>query len=264
MRFVAEVGIPATYLLDTKCFIQEWFTSYADNPAEGIQPKYWEVNYSTGHIIDAKCEFISEAGIKLLSDAISEKFPKIRELILGENFTRLPLSEEIIWHELEKSSVVYNNQPMLIEPCHISVNHISIGQYFDFLDKTSYQPYVDRNEGLGFRKSQIASPGKKAHQWPVSYIVYEDALAFCDWIGGRLPSEVELYRFFQVYLTARKSFEFTNSNWTPTKGSNDEIILINTPWKQSHILPIEEMIFQLPADHYDIPFPSFRVCKDVI
>lgn len=264
MKFVAEEDTSIKYLNNVKKLLEEWFALYAENPTGDIQPKYWDVRFIKGSIIIAKCEFITENGVKILSEVITNKYPKIKILILGEGSISLPKSDEIIWQRLEKSEIIDSDKTVSVGPCYISVNHVSIGQYFEFLDKTKYKTYVDKNANFIFRGSQIASPGKKAHQWPVSYIAYEDALAFCEWAGCRLPSEVELYRFFQVYFSGNKSFEFTTANWTSTKYNEDEVVLINTPWKKDDILPIQEMLFHLSPNHYDSPFPSFRVCMDVI
>lgn len=60
--------------------------------------------------------------------------------------------------------------------------------YKEFLDRSGYRPQIPENFLKHWVNGQIP-PGKEDH--PVVYVCHEDARAYAEWAGKRLPSEEE-------------------------------------------------------------------------
>ena len=87
---------------------------------------------------------------------------------------------ELCSHEIEVGSFW-----MYLEP-------ITIGQYFKFMHETGrrapFDPIVHGPWNSAW-KDGVPVPGSE--DLPVSSVSWEDAVAYCSWAGGRLPTEAE-------------------------------------------------------------------------
>ena len=64
------------------------------------------------------------------------------------------------------------------QPFDVMATEVTVGQYAIFLDSTRYPP-------------PPLPDYEQAFDHPVVFLTWHDATAFCDWAGGRLPSEAE-------------------------------------------------------------------------
>lgn len=245
-------------------FIRNSFHRLSTQSPEPEFPlNYWEVKKGRGNDIIVLCEFISERGVMELAESVAGRFPEYAKVELGEKGRGLPASDDLQWLQLERSEVKIDGKRIEVAPFMITKYHITIGQYFAFMDKTGYVPYVDRHTRFIFRQSQIASGGRRAYQWPITHITLMDAQEYCKWIDGRLPSEAELTRYFEWLIDRRMKMEFMNECWTSTKKSDGRFVAIEVPWiAKSKVERLGARNAYQP-ENWDMPFISFRVCRDV-
>jgi formylglycine-generating enzyme required for sulfatase activity len=149
-----------------------------------------------------------------------------------------------------------------VNACRISLAHVTIDQYIEFMDKTGYVPEFDRSGEYDFRGSQISTGGRKAGQWPVTSITLADAVAYAEWIGCRLPSEAELYALYKWKRQQKKNYIFGTECWTSTPAKDSKVIVLNQPIINRPLPPIQKLRSPQPPDNNDYPFMSFRVVKE--
>jgi hypothetical protein len=265
IRFLFPTGSSERDVQAAKAFLEEWFERNTERLSDDVELRYWNVCQQDEVTIAVDCERMTEKGVERLAEAMAREFPPIIKLILGVEAGAL-VPSEIVWHRVETQTAKRGAKEEAVKPVHVSVFHISIEQYCEFLEKSGYVPshcLENETDDISiFERAQIASAGKAFLQHPVTMIRLSDAEAFCGFMHCRLPTELELFAFFHSYLANGAEFPYTNDNWTSSRKSATQQIVIGTPWKRSEIQSFEKMTRVVDPDDYGYPFPSFRVCRD--
>ena len=131
------------------------------------------------------------------------------------------------------------------------------------LVESGYVPDCDKAEYSGYLESHMKLNWGKSSKMPVFGVSFNDAMAFCDWAKVRLPAEIELHQFFVHRSVEAKQSEWTGDCWTTTRTPFGNYVLRNGPYPPTTGLSIDHFRSDLPADHYDYPFPVFRVAKSL-
>jgi formylglycine-generating enzyme required for sulfatase activity len=75
------------------------------------------------------------------------------------------------------------------EPVEVEVGAFSIG--LDPVTNAQYAPFVRATRREAPKHWKGAEPPEEAVSHPVVYVSWFDAIEFAEWVGGRLPTEVE-------------------------------------------------------------------------
>jgi hypothetical protein len=263
LRFIPETPTTKKIAAAVMAQMNAWFQQAQDNPGDDIWIKYWTIEPTEGGTIAAKCEFIGEPGVIRLAEHIASKFPQYRRVVLGDRITGLPRDGKLTWEEIPKTDSLIDGKKMQVGPFRISRQYVTIEQYFEFMDSTGFVPECEKTGACKFRGYQIASEGKKAGQWPVTHVGLNDAVAFTEWMGGRLPDEAELYTFFECQHARKWEINFGNESWTATRDKNGNAIALCSPYINQQVPPIHQLRRAFPPNNWDYPFISFRVLKNM-
>ena len=120
----------------------------------------------------------------------------------GQTFVHIPT--QTIQMGRDGDGVPLDEQPAFtieVTGFYIATTEVSNAQYAKFLNDTNVAPrsaeFGVAFKGTSTRPTQIVYTGKRYRAalgrelYPVSTVSYHAAVAYCDWIGGRLPTETE-------------------------------------------------------------------------
>lgn len=145
----------------------------------------------------------------------------------------------------------------------ISFTAVTVGQFSEFLDATGYTPIPDTIEYPGFTISHFKLNYGKSPKLPLCGLTYDDAVAFCDWAGFRLPSDPELRLFYEtVTITSPKKINWGGENWTSTPAGSDHFYVRNGPYRRRPSDRKDPFRKALHRHHYEqLEAPAFRVVQ---
>lgn len=103
-------------------------------------------------------------------------------------------------------------------------------QYRDFLEATGYQPKDTTNFLKHWTNNQIP---KGQENYPVTYVTLEDAKAYAEWAGKRIPTEIE----WQYAAQTEKGNEWPWLQKTPVEREEEFITNTLSVWKIKGINP---------------------------
>ena len=241
-------------------FLEEWFQTNADAQRSDCDIRFWNVDPDE---LSASCEHLTRSALRRLTKAIDRCFPEIDAVSIGIAFDGVPSGLDFKWIALTDPIVQLGDVSHDIGPFAVSKFQVSMGQFSEFMAKSGYVPDCDKAEYNGYLESHMKLNWGKSPKTPVFGVSFNDAKAFADWANLRLPTEIEIHAFFVKQAVAGVNPEWSGECWTTTQTEPANYILRNGPYPRTLELPIEEMRANLPADHYDYPFPVFRVAKSL-
>ena len=112
------------------------------------------------------------------------RYPRDMVLIPGTEISyTLTSNDDFIPHPESNKTIIHNIDTFLIDKYPVTND-----QYYTFISETGYMP-ADTVNYLKHWDRGIYEQGKE--KYPVVYICIEDAKAYAEWAGKRLPSEAE-------------------------------------------------------------------------
>lgn len=145
--------------------------------------------FNGSELIDEKVVYIKPGVPRIISRVkltkTTKKIPKGMVKIPGGEYRFLPLprNDEFIYYPPVDSTTIHS-----INSFYMDIYPVTNKEYKDFLGKSGYHPADDHNFLSHWDNGEI--PVGKGN-FPVVNISYEDATAYADWAGKRLPTEME-------------------------------------------------------------------------
>lgn len=260
MEFDSSVTIATDRQADLCAFLNDWFQTNAAAKRADCDIRFWNVDAARPV---ASCEHLTRAALRRLTKAIQRRFPEIDTMRIGTKFDGVPSGLDFKWIGFKEHTVEMDGVLHQIYPFAVSTFQVSLGQFTEFMTDSGYVPECDEAKYSGFLESHVKINWGESPKTPVFGVTLNDALAFCAWANVRLPSEIELHHYFVQEAQAGRLTAWVGECWTTTKTPSGDCVLRNGPYPAMLKLSIDRFRFFLPADHYDYPFPTFRVARSL-
>jgi hypothetical protein len=244
-------------------FVVEWMRQ-----RERDDPEKWRFcEYSTkiqpSGTVEAFCEHMPSDEVQLLADAVAGKFPFVSELRLGERELGSASLKKIDWLKIAGDRVVIDGVAYDVAAFTISFTAVTVGQFCEFLDATGHTPIPDTIEYPGYTISHFKLNFGQSPKIPLFGLTFDDATAFCEWAGFRLPTDPELRLFYETTtIKSPKKFNWDGLNWTSSPAGPDKFYVRQGPFRERP--PEAEDPFHRPLNrrHYQLlEAPTFRVVQ---
>ena len=143
---------------------------------------------------------------------------------------------EFRWFNVPEGEIKMGRRVQMVPAFDITFAPISIEQYSTFLRQTDHRPVVDRRKRDAeyyldtFRMNFGTDPFHAAYG-----VTHNDAVAYCNWAGVRLPTDVELARFFVYAVQSGQKFVYAGRCWTSDGDGRDRFITRDGPYARSDL-----------------------------
>lgn len=170
---------------------------------EAASPEKWQfcetsTQISSSGTVEVFCELMPQDEVENLAQAVGKECPFVTEMRLGEPETGPATLGKIRWVKVPCRSVVIDGIAHEVDAFSISQTKVSAGQFTEFLDQTGHIPYRDQAEDHpGITMTDQKMTWGKSPKTPMFGLAYDDAIAFCQWAGYRLPTDPELRIFHE-------------------------------------------------------------------
>lgn len=244
-------------------FVLEWMRERERENPEKWRFCEYSTNVESSGTVEAFCELMPSDEVQPLADAVAEQFPFVAELRLGERETGSESLDEITWLDIPADRVIIDGVAYDVAAFTISFTAITVGQFCDFLDATGHTPIPDTYERPGYTISHFKLNFGQSPKIPLFGLTFDDATAFCDWAGFRLPTDPELRLFYETTtIKSPKKFDWDGENWTSTPAGPDEFYVRQGPFRERPPDDGDPWRQALHRHHYEfLEAPTFRVVK---
>jgi hypothetical protein len=144
---------------------------------------------------------------------VKERLPSVTALSVGTDLSPFPPRDQRFIHFSSAVAHFEDGSLVALAAYEICRSLVTTGQYDEFTKATGYVTSFERTGDGSFRFDETIEPIRPQDRGntPVHNVSFEDAQAYCEWAGVRLPSEAELLAATLVdqrVLTSAQKQEF--------------------------------------------------------
>ena len=245
-------------------FVVDWMRKRESDSPDKWRFCEYSANVLPSGNVEAFCELMPSDEVDQLGHAIASNFDFVAEMRLGEPETGSQTLKTIDWFRVAGRHIMIDGTEYNVDDFAISLTAITVGQFCEFLDDTKWHPIPDMIEEYpGYTLVQFKLNYGQSPKIPLFGITYDDAVAFCDWSGYRLPTDPELRLFYEAFaIQSRRSLKWDGQSWTSTPAGIDEFYVRQGPFAGRPAGPKDQYRKPLHRHHYEqLDAPSFRIVK---
>ena len=245
-------------------FVLDWIAEQ-----EEYSPEKWRyceagAKIDPSGMVEVFCELMPSDEVENLAAAVGDALPDVSELRVGLPISGPATLASTNWINIPGESVVIDGQRYDVAPFTISHSAVTVGQFCEFLDETDYLPLPDELGGdFGGMIDNFKTNFGPSPVIPLMGLTYDDAIAYCEWSGHRLPTDPELRLYYQNIVYGRVAIcDWEGNNWTSTPAGPDHFYLRQGPFHE--LPPDEEDPNRKPWHRHGyhlLEAPSFRIMK---
>ena len=140
------------------------------------------------------------------------------------------------WFEVPAGDIKLGRQIHAVARFEITFTPITLRQYRSFLEDTQYTPVLDRKKRhAGYFLHFFEINFGNDPSWALYGVTHDDAVAYCEWAQVRLPTSVELARFFDFAVRSGSTFVYAGPCWTSDAVDANHFITRNGPYQPSDL-----------------------------